>query len=139
MRAFEEFVKQGIVKKKKKDDARARDLIEGAEKRKHVMEKYLPLNQETAIHIIEECYDVIRELLEAKLSKEGHKSYSHEAVVSYLAELGFSKDVVTFFDTLREIRHGTKYYGRAVSEEYAQKVKEFLGQVYPRLKKILLD
>ncbi len=139
MRTFEEFVKQGIVKKKKKDEARARDLIEGAEKRKHVMEKCLPLNQETAVQIMEECYDIMRELLEAKLSKDGYKSYSHEAVVSYLTNLGFPKDVVIFIDKLREIRHGTKYYGKAVSEEYAKKVKEFLEQVYPRLRKILLE
>lgn len=139
MRTFEEFLKQGIVKIKKKDEARARDLVEGAEKRKHVMEKYLPLNQETAIQIIEECYDIIRELLEAKLSRDGYKSYSHEAVVSYLTNLGFSKDVVIFVDKLREIRHGTKYYGKVVSEEYAQKVKEFLEQVYPKLRKIFLE
>ncbi len=113
--------------------------IEGAEKRKHVMEKYLPLNQETAVQVIEECYDVIRELLEAKLRIEGYKSYSHEAVASYLTSLGFSKDAIIFFDKLREIRHRTKDYGKVVSEEYAKKVKEFLGQVYPRLRKIIFS
>lgn len=137
MRTFEEFLNQGIVKKKKKDEARARSLIEGAEKRKKVMEKYLPLNQETAVQIIEECYDIIRELLESKLSKEGYKSYSHEAVISYLANLDFPKDEVIFIDKLREIRHGTKYYGKAVNEEYAKKVKDFLEQIYPKLKKIV--
>jgi len=138
MRTFEEFLKQGLVKKKKKDEARAKSLIEGAEKRKAVMEKYLPLNAETAVQITEECYDIIRELLEAKLSNEGYKSYNHEAVISYLAELGFSKDELIFVDTLREIRHGTKYYGKIVNEEYAQKVKEFLDKIYLKLKKIAL-
>lgn len=139
MRAFEEFLKQGIIKAKRKDEARAKSLIEGAEKRKNVMEKYLPLNQETAVQIIEECYDIIRELLESKLSREGYKSYSHEAVISYLANLGFSKDEVIFVDRLREIRHGTKYYGKIVNEEYAKKVKDFLGQIYPKLKRVVSE
>ncbi len=136
MRTFEEFLEQGLVKKKKKDEARAKSLIEGAGKRKAIMEKYLPMNEETAIQIIEESYDIIRELLEAKLSKEGYKSYNHEAVVSYLSNLEFSKDEVIFVDKLREIRHGTKYYGKEVSLEYAEKVKKFLDEIYEKLKKI---
>lgn len=139
MRSFNEFLKQGLVRKKKADEARAKSLIVGAEKRKAVMEKYLPLNDETAVQITEECYDIIRELLEAKLSKDGYKSYNHEAVVSYLIELGFSKEEVIFVDTLREIRHGTKYYGKVVNDEYAQKVKEFLSKIYPKLRKIALE
>jgi len=136
MRTFKEFLAQGLIKKKGKDEARAKSLVEGAEKRKKVMEKYLPVNQETAVQITEECYDIIRELLEAKLSMEGYKSYNHEAVVSYLEEIGFPKDEVIFVDKLREIRHGTKYYGKNVDLEYAKKVKDFLDLIYSKLKKI---
>jgi hypothetical protein len=139
MRTFKEFLEQGAVKKKKKDEARARNLLEGAEKRKKVMEKYLPLNEETAVKIVEECYDVIRELLEAKLSNEGYKSYSHEAVISYLENLGFTKEEFVFSDKLREIRNGIKYYGKDVGLEYAKKVKDFLEQVFERLKKAVFD
>ncbi len=139
MRAFEEFVKHDIVKKKNKDEARAQDLIEGAEKRKKVMEKYLPLNEETAIKITEECYDIILGLIEAKLNKEGYKTYSHEAKVAYFAELGFPREDVTFLDNLREIRHGTKYYGKNVLLDYAQRVKDFLESVYSKLRKIALS
>lgn len=138
MRAFKEFVGQGLVKKKKRDEARANSLIEAAEKRKNVMEKYLPINEETAVQIIEESYDVIRELLEARLSKDGYKSYNHEAVISYMTDLEFPKDEVVFVDKLREIRHGTKYYGKSVKVEYAQKVRSFLDSIYTRLKKTAL-
>lgn len=136
MRTFKEFLEQGMIKNKRKDEARAKSLVEGAEKRKRVMEKYLPVNQETAVQITEECYDIIRELLEAKLSKEGYKSYNHEAVVAYLEELGFPKDEIVFVDKLREIRHGTKYYGKDVDLEYAKKVKSFLDLVYLKLRKL---
>ncbi|MEK6917702.1 MAG: hypothetical protein AABW51_02030 [Nanoarchaeota archaeon] len=139
MRTFAEFLKQGLVKKKTKDESRAKSLIKGAEERKKIMEKYLPLNEETAVQIVEECYDVIRELLEAKLSKDGYKSYNHEAVISYMTNLGFSRDEVVFVDKLREIRHGIKYYGKYVGLEYAEKVKDFLNKIYSKLKKIASD
>lgn len=139
MRTFEEFVKQGVVKKKKRDEDRASSLIGGAEKRKHVLEKYLPLNEETAVQVIEECYDIVRELLEATLSAEGYKTYSHEATVAYFAKLGFPKDEVLFLDALREVRHGTKYYGKSVAIDYAQRVQQFLKSLYPKLCKIALE
>ena len=78
-------------------------------------------------------------MLEAKLSKEGYKSYNHEAVVSYLTELGFSKEDVIFLDKLREIRNGTKYYGKSIEIEYAKKVKDFLDKLYPKLKEVSLN
>ena len=139
MRTFREFLEQGLVKKRRADEARARNLLDGAERRKKVMEKYLPLNAETAVKIIEESYDIIREILEAKLSCDGYKSYSHEAVISYLTELGFSKDEVLFVDRLREIRNGTKYYGKEVGEEYAKMVRDFLNKIYFRLVKVASD
>ena len=67
---------------------------------------------------------------------EAERRNNHEAVVAYLADLGFSKDEVVFVDKLREIRHGTKYYGKSVDVEYAQKVREFLDVLYSKLKKI---
>ena len=136
MRTFREFLRQGLVKKRKEDESRSRNLIEGAKERKRIMEKYFPLNDETAVKIVEECYDIIRELLEAKLSREGYKSYNHEAVVSYLTILGFSKNDVIFLDRLREIRNGIKYYGKKIKLEYAKHVKDFLDKIYPKLKKI---
>ena len=139
MRTFEEFLKLGFVRKKKIDEARAESLIRGAEERKKVMEKYLPLNEETTMKIVEECYDIIREFLEAKLSKDGYKSYNHEAVVSYLTNLGFSKNDVSFFDKLREVRHGTKYYGKKVEKDYAKNVLNFVKEIYPKLKRKVLD
>lgn len=136
MREFKDFTKSSWVKKKKKDISKAKSLVEIAENRKKVMEKYLPLNNETVVQVMEECYDIIRELLEAKLSREGYKTYSHEAIVSYLKELGFSKDKVAFLDNLRMVRHGTLYYGKSVDLEYVKEVRKFMEEIYPQLKKI---
>ena len=44
MRSFNEFLKQGLVRKKKADEARAKSLIVGAEKRKAVIKFIILLN-----------------------------------------------------------------------------------------------
>lgn len=139
LRTFKEFLDKGFIKKRNIDRARARNLIKGADKRKKVMEKYLPLNEETANQIVEECYDIIRELLEAKLSVEGYKSYNHEAVVSYLGELGFPRSDVDFLDRLREVRHGVKYYGKSIGVNYASLVLDFLHSIYSNLMEIVVS
>ena len=82
-------------------------------------------------------YDVVRELIEAKLLLGGYKSYSHEATVSYLKSLGFSSSEVEFMDELRDIRNHTKYYGHLVNVEYAKKVSEFVNKLYPKIERMI--
>lgn len=136
MRHFNEFLKIGLVKIRPKDLARAKSLIESAKKRKRVMEKYLPLNEETSKQITEESYDIVRELIEAILSRNGYKSYSHEATISFLKELKFSDYDLKFTDDLRKIRNGSKYYGEDIDIEYTQKVSKFLNEIFDKLNKL---
>lgn len=135
MRTFEECVQQGMVQRRKPNVARAESICEGVEKRRKFLEKYVPLNEETIIQSIEERYDIIRELLEAILCKKGFKSYSHEAVIAYFPLCGYTHEQTKFLDTLREIRNGTKYYGKTVPLEYAERVKAFVDAIYPTLYK----
>lgn len=136
MRHFNEFLKIGLIKIRPIDQARAKSLIESAKKRKKVMEKYLPLNEETSKQITEESYDVIRELIEAILSKDGYKSYSHEATISFLKELNFSDYDLKFVDDLRKIRNGSKYYGEDIDIEYTKNVSAFLAKIYSKLNEL---
>ena len=140
MKKFEEYLNEGTIKKQKSDMPRAKSLLEAAEKRRYFIKKYIPLNEETTVQIIEECYDIIRELIESKLSKEGYKTYSHEATISYLKTLNtFSENEIRFIDELRKIRHGTKYYGKTISLEYATRVINFLNNIYEKLKKFAIS
>ena len=139
MKDFEEYFKEGAVKKQRIDTPRAKSLLEAAEKRKEVMKKYIPLNEETTVQIIEECYDIIRELIESKLSKEGYKTYSHETTIAYLKKANIcSESEIRFIDELRKIRHGTKYYGKNVEIHYAQTVLSFLNEIYEKLKEFAM-
>lgn len=136
MRNFSEFAKHEIVKKKKVDEARAESLVESAKERLEFV-KTINFEEKNSKYIAENVYDVIRELIEAKLCLEGYKSYSHEATISYLKDLGFSEQEVKFVDELREVRHGIKYYGKDVGVEYARRVYEFLDSIYSRLKRLV--
>lgn len=133
MKIFEEYLKKGLVKTRKENTARVKSILEEVDKRLKFFNA-IPISEESANYIIENMYDVMRELIEAKLLLEGYKSYSHEAIVSYLKKLGFSSSEVGFMDELRDIRNHTKYYGHLVNSEYAKKVSEFVNKAYPKLK-----
>src|SRR3989338_11490610 len=49
-----------------------------------------------------------------------YKSYSHEASISYMANLGFSISEINKVDMLRKARNGIKYYGEDATENKAQ-------------------
>ncbi|MFH1971873.1 MAG: hypothetical protein ABIJ18_00160 [archaeon] len=61
------------------------------------------------------------------------KTFSHEAEVAYLRNLGFSEKKIEFMNQLRYFRNGIKYYGKEFDKEYAQKVIIFLDKAYAKL------
>ncbi len=143
LRNFEEFVKEGIVKKQRADFSRAKSLIEEAEKRRAFIKKIhskIGVSNENANYFVEAAYDVFMELIRAKLFMSGFNVSgisAHEAEISYLRKLDFSESDIRFANDLRYFRNGIKYYGKSLSIEYANKTLNFLDVTYPKLKKIL--
>jgi hypothetical protein len=136
MKSFDEFIKLGAIKKRGKDDLEPQSIIREAEDRLSYYNK-LPLDEKGATYVTENLYEVIRGLLDAKLLKEGFKSYSHEATVSYLAKLNFPLSDIIFLDELQKIRNQIKYTGFKVDLEYSKKVSKFVNRIYKEiLKKI---
>ena len=140
---FEEFLKTGIVKKRKPDIARARSLIEEAEKRKKFLDEIsakIGLSDENANYFIENSYDVIIEIIRAKLHIDGFNASgegAHEGEVAYMERMGFPAKEMRFMNDLRFFRNGILYYGKDFDAEYGNKVIVFLDKVYPKLKKIV--
>ena len=136
---FEEYIKRGIIRKGLPDKSRAEFLINGArnsfEGIKQIVQK-TGINEKTANNIIKDCYDIIMELLRAKLLLKGYISsgnFSHEAEVSYLKKLGFIENEISFMNDLRYFRNSIAYYGKILDKEYAIKVFDFLNKIYPKL------
>lgn len=86
--------------------------------------------------IFETIYDALREFCDALLSKDGYKSHSHEASISYLSKYNFSIAEISELDNFRVIRNGSKYYGRIITQEDIKNIKEFYNKIKPKMEKI---
>jgi len=139
---FEHYLQRGIIRKFTPDKPRSKFLIEESETSlKGLKERVeiMGINNKNANSIIKDCYDIIMELIRAKLLIEGYSAsgnYAHEAEVSYLKRLKFPDRDVSFLNELRYFRNSVTYYGKILNEEYAEKVVEFTKRVYGKLKKM---
>ncbi|HLD38345.1 MAG TPA: hypothetical protein VJA20_02800 [Candidatus Nanoarchaeia archaeon] len=138
---FEEFLRKGIVKKVFKDNLRVNSIINEAERKlvflKRDMLAKIKLVDDNSNDFIEKVYDILIELIRAKLLKDGFKAHgegAHEAEVSYMRKIGFNELDVSFMNELRYFRNGIKYYGKRLDKKYAEKVLKFLNRLYLILK-----
>ncbi len=136
---FEEFLEKGTIQERTPDFPRANYLIEEAKKRKTFFDQMINnigLTDENANYFIETSYDILIELIRAKLIKAGFSSSgegAHEAEVSFMEKLNFSEKDLRFMDDLRYFRNGILYYGKSFDSDYAKKVIEYLKKTYLRL------
>ncbi|MEK6876638.1 MAG: hypothetical protein AABX63_04450 [Nanoarchaeota archaeon] len=137
LRKFEEFVSAGIVKKQTLNRQRALSLIKEAEEKKNfliISLKNIPKEQMNANFVVDYCYDILMELIRAKMFEDGYNAgNSHEAEVSYLENLGFPESDIRFMNEIRYYRNGTKYYGTILEKDYAEKVLGFMDKIYPKI------
>jgi hypothetical protein len=140
LRKFEEFILLKIVTKQSPDNERAKNLILESEDKLKFFEKVkrkIGREELNSNYIIETCYDILIELLRAKILTLGYKTDSHEAEISYMRNLNFSEREVAFMNQLRYVRNGIKYYGRILEQDYADEVFIFMERIYLKLKRIL--
>ena len=137
---FEYYVNEGIIKKIRPDKPRAEFLkkesevsLEGLKERVEI----IGINDKNANSIIKDCYDVIMEMIRAKLLLDGYSSsgsYAHEAEISYLKTLRFLENESYFLNELRYFRNSVTYYGKILDKEYAEKVLKFMKKIYPKIR-----
>lgn len=143
IRKFDEFIKGNIVKKQSIDTSRAEFLIKEAKNSyDNLLEmiKKLKVEDNNANMFVKSCYDLLMELIRAKMLLDGYNASgvgAHEAEVSYMRVLGFDENDVQFADQMRFFRNGITYYGTALDKVYAEKVIEFTKRIYPNLIKRL--
>jgi hypothetical protein len=141
MKSFDEFLRSGAVRKQTPNKPRAQSLIAEASAKRQFLSvslRSIPPEEMNYNFVVESCYDIIMELLRAKMFLNGYNAgNSHEAEVSYMAVLGFSFPDVRTMDELRFYRNGIKYYGRMMDKEYAEKILLFMEKVYGEMKKKL--
>jgi len=143
IKKFDEFIRENIVKKQSIDKSRAEFLIkESGKSYNNLLEmiKKISLNNDNANMFVKFCYDILMEMIRAKMLLEGYNASgfgAHEAEVSYMYLLGFDEKDVRFADQMRFFRNGMLYYGTILDKEYAEKVLEFTNKIYFKLKQMM--
>lgn len=110
-----------------KDSRRAEALKELAKKR------YSTLSElKEPFRIIEEYYEIIKELLTAFIYNSGFKTLSHKSLVEFANNKikTLSSVEISLIDELRITRNNIVYYGETVT-------KKFLGKREPSIKQII--
>lgn len=136
------YLKKGIARKCSPDMQRAMFLKKEAQNSmeglKERVEK-IGMNNKNANSIVKDCYDIIMELVRARLYLKGYNCsgpYAHEAEVSYLVEEAFPAEEVSFLNELRRLRNSVTYFGKILDKDYAAKAYDFIVKIYPKLVKL---
>jgi len=98
----------------RKDFDRAKSIFEIAKDRVGLIKIY---PKEKIYKIIEEYYELIKELILSLMYLEGCKTLSHIKMIEWFGEKYnlFSEREIKLIDTLRKLRNGTLYYGEKVN------------------------
>ncbi|MFH1358954.1 MAG: hypothetical protein ABIH37_03645 [archaeon] len=133
---FEDFTKEGNVKKASPDKALVKSLVITANSDLKFLDR-LEINKNSSRKIMVNYYDVLRSILEAISSLDGYKIYSHEAFTYYLKEK--SEEVLSIkFDRFRKIRNSINYYGKNISiDETKENVKDIKNMINVLINKYL--
>ena len=121
---FGDFIKEGSVRKVSLDKQLAKSLVKIALLRLKNLES-TKITDENSFSIVENCYEAIRELIDALMALRGFKSYSHQANIEFLREF-YSVNVgyaaINKIDRYRRIRNDIKYEGLLTTESEADEI-----------------
>lgn len=140
---FDEFIKENIVRKQSPDRSRAESLIMESKNNYNSLINLLDkiaVDNSNANMFIKLCYDILMELIRAKMLLDGYNASgfgAHEAEVAYLRILSFNENDIQFTDQMRFFRNGMLYYGTIFDKVYAEQVINFTKRNYFKLKKMV--
>lgn len=118
------------------DKARARDLLIMSKERLDII-KIIP--EEKTYKIIEEYYEIIKELLTAIMYADGYKTLSNVALIEYFSAnyKDLENNDIKLIDDMRKYRNSTVYYGKKISREFLVNNKNDIKRVINILSKIV--
>jgi hypothetical protein len=89
--------------------------------------------------ILEEYYEIIKELLTSFMYSKGFKTLSHKALVEFSAKniKSLSSNEISLIDDLRVKRNNIVYYGEQVTNEFLQAREKNIKKIIAKLFKIV--
>lgn len=88
--------------------------------------------------LVEEYYEIVKELITAIMSCDGWKTTSHELLVGYLAQFypEFNAAEIALIDQLRQMRNDIDYRGVMINPEYLERNQAAILDVITTLKDV---
>lgn len=87
--------------------------------------------------IVEDYYEIIKELLTALLAAEGYKTLSHTTLIDYLRtnhKTEFTEFEILTIDELRKLRNRITYEGFMVKMDFLHRKAPVIKQIIAKLK-----
>lgn len=117
-----------------KDEKRSKALKEMA------VERYATMhNLKEPYRILEEYYEIIKELLTAYMYSQGFKTLSHKTLVEFaeknLKQLSLSD--IKLIDEIRIVRNNIVYYGNKINLEFLKNREKHVKEIIEKLTKHL--
>jgi hypothetical protein len=127
---------QGDVRKVGPDKEMARAIL----KMVKVRLKAMTLDREEfASLIVEDYYEILKEMITALMAIDGYKTLSHEVLIGYLKEFfpQFSEAEVLLADQLRQLRNKIAYKGFFVTPDYLERNETKIRKMILALERVL--
>lgn len=117
-----------------KNKVRAEALKEMAE------ERLSDVKKETKTYkIVEQYYEVIKEIITSLMYLDGFKTLSHKTLVDYINNnyKEFSREEVILIDELRKLRNNIIYYGEKIDDAFLANKEPEIKIIIDKLVKII--
>lgn len=128
--------KSDEVNKIRADNEKAKALLKMTEL--HEERAKLTSMPHMATLLVEEYYEIVKELITAIMSCDGWKTTSHELLVGYLAKFypELSSAEILLIDQLRQMRNDIDYRGVMINPEYVERNQTAILSVITKLKDV---
>jgi hypothetical protein len=140
---FNNYIELNKVKKIQKDFILAKGLMYKSINEFEIIEPIQITNKNSSFYF-KNCYDCLREALQAFLAAYGYKSYSHEATIQFAKENKildevFSNKMQKFRMLRNDIAYRAKNSNLDETKEIIFLTKQILPQLKEKLEKIIKE
>jgi len=97
--------------------------------------------EEFATLVVEDYYEILKELVTAIMAVDGYKTLSHEALFKYVKSTiaGVSESEVLFMNQLRVIRNKIAYKGFFINVDFLERNESRIRVIVEKLRSILIE
>jgi uncharacterized protein (UPF0332 family) len=122
------------IRKVQIDKNKIKSIIKAAEKRQIIIDK-IGIDKETVSFVVENYYEIIKELLVALLLSNGIKSSNHQCLISYFyknyPEL---ESYAHLISEMSFLRNRLNYYGELIDYSFYDKNKDKIIKIILKFK-----